>query len=45
LSRTSSLRESSVAASLTVELGVDPTGLYRVVRLLDASGDVRKNGR
>jgi transcriptional regulator with GAF, ATPase, and Fis domain len=27
------------------ELGVDPTGLYRVVRRLQDSGDVRKNGR
>jgi transcriptional regulator with GAF, ATPase, and Fis domain len=27
------------------ELGVDPTGLYRVVRRLEESGDVRKNGR
>jgi Winged helix-turn-helix DNA-binding len=27
------------------ELGVDPTGLYRVVRRLEGSGDVRKNGR
>jgi DNA primase len=27
------------------ELGVDPTGLYRVVRRLENSGDVRKNGR
>jgi transcriptional regulator with GAF, ATPase, and Fis domain len=26
-------------------LGVDPTGLYRVVRRLEESGDVRKNGR
>ena len=27
------------------ELGVDPTGLYRVVSRLEKSGDVRKNGR
>ena len=27
------------------ELGVDPTGLYRVVSRLEQSGDVRKNGR
>jgi transcriptional regulator with GAF, ATPase, and Fis domain len=27
------------------ELGVDPTGLYRVVRRLENSGEVRKNGR
>ena len=27
------------------ELGVDPTGLYRVVTRLEGSGDVRKNGR
>src|SRR4051794_36385891 len=27
------------------ELGVDPTGLYRVVRRLEERGDVRKNGR
>ena len=27
------------------ELGIDPTGLYRVVRRLEGSGDVRKNGR
>jgi transcriptional regulator with GAF, ATPase, and Fis domain len=27
------------------ELGVDPTGLYRVVRRLEERGDVRKKGR
>jgi transcriptional regulator with GAF, ATPase, and Fis domain len=27
------------------DLGVDATGLYRVVRRLEQSGDVRKNGR
>jgi hypothetical protein len=27
------------------ELGVDPTGLYRVVRRLEERGDVRKSGR
>ena len=27
------------------ELGVDATGLYRVVRRLENSGEVRKNGR
>jgi DNA primase len=27
------------------ELGVDPTGLYRVVRRLEERGDVRKDGR
>jgi transcriptional regulator with GAF, ATPase, and Fis domain len=27
------------------ELGVDPTGLYRVVHRLEQRGDVRKNGR
>jgi hypothetical protein len=27
------------------ELGVDPTSLYRIVRRLEASGEVRKNGR
>jgi transcriptional regulator with GAF, ATPase, and Fis domain len=27
------------------ELGVDPTGLYRVVRRLEEQGDVRKDGR
>ena len=27
------------------QLGVDPTGLYRVVSRLEGSGDVRKNGR
>ena len=27
------------------ELGIDPTGLYRVVRRLEDSGEVRKNGR
>jgi len=27
------------------ELGVDPTGLYRVVSRLEDGGDIRKNGR
>jgi hypothetical protein len=27
------------------ELGVDPTGLYPVVRRLEKRGDLRKNGR
>ena len=27
------------------ELGVDPTGLYRVVRRLELAGELRKNGR
>jgi transcriptional regulator with GAF, ATPase, and Fis domain len=34
----------TVRAAAT-ELGVDPTGLYRVVRRLEDSGDMRKNGR
>jgi DNA-binding Lrp family transcriptional regulator len=27
------------------ELGVDPTGLYQIVRRLETRGEIRKNGR
>jgi hypothetical protein len=38
-------RPGITVAEAGKELGVDPTGLYRVVKTLEQNGQVRKNGR
>jgi hypothetical protein len=38
-------RPGVTVAEAGKELGVDPTGLYRIVHRLEQRGDVRKNGR
>jgi DNA-binding IclR family transcriptional regulator len=38
-------RPGITVSEVAAEFGVDPTGLYRVVKRLEQSGDVRKNGR
>jgi MarR family len=38
-------RPGITVAELGSELGVDPTGLYRVIARLEEQGQLRKNGR